>query len=185
MIDFDPAGLIEAVQETAEQVIDSVGESTLRAVAYAGADLFRDQVKQNALANKKTGILFDNIIVKRLEEESDGGKRQVYLVTVRSGPRGGDSAYYWRWVENGHIFVPPNRNISPKTGRTVGWKAHRQAARDAQAERDAVARAASLEFGSKRARPFPFMRPAYESKKQEAVNLMTQTLAEQLARNSR
>ena len=185
MIDFDPSGLIEAVQETAEQIIDSAGESTLRTVAYAGADLFRNQVKQNVLAHRKTGILLDNIIVKRLEEESDGGKRQVYLVTVRSGPRGGDSAYYWRWVENGHIFVPPNRNISPKTGRTIGWEAHRQRARDAQAERDAVARAAGYEFGNKRAKPVAFMRRAYESQKQEAVDLMTRTLAEQLARNAR
>lgn len=171
MIDFDPSGLIEAVQETAEQVIDSVGESTLRTVAYAGADLFRDQVKQNALANKKTGVLFDSIIVKRLEEESSGDTRQVYLVTVRKGPRGGDSAYYWPWVENGHKFVPPNRNVSARTGRTIGWAAHR--------------RAAELEYGTKRTRAYPFMRPGYETKKHEAVDLMTQTLAEQLARNSR
>lgn len=171
MIEFDPSGLIEAVQETAEQVIDSVGESTLRTVAYAGADLFRDQVKQNALANKKTGVLFDSIIVKRLEEESSGGTRQVYLVTVRKGSYGGGDAFYWRWVENGHKFVPPNRNVSARTGRTVGWAAHR--------------RAAELEYGTKRTRAYPFMRPAYETKKQEAVNLMTQTLAEQLARNAR
>jgi hypothetical protein len=171
MIDFDPAGLIEAVQETAEQVIDSVGESTLRAVAYAGADLFRDQAKQNALANKKTGVLFDSIIVKRLEEESSGGAKQVYLVTVRKGPYGGGDAFYWRWVENGHKFVPPNRNVSARTGRTIGWAAHR--------------RAAELEYGTKRTRAYPFMRPAYETKKHEAVDLMTQTLAEQLARNAR
>lgn len=171
MIDFDPSGLIEAVQETAEQVIDSVGESTLRTVAYAGADLFRDQVKQNALANKKTGMLFNSIIVKRLEEESSGGTRQVYLVTVRKGSYGGEDAFYWRWVENGHKFVPKNKNVSARTGRTIGWAAHR--------------RAAELEYGTRRTRAYPFMRPAYETKKQEAVNLMTQTLAEQLARNAR
>ena len=170
MIEFDPAGLIEAVQETAEQIMDSVGESTLRTVAYAGADLFRDQVKQNALANKKTGILFNNIIVKRLEEESSGGTRQVYLVTVRKGNYGGTDAFYWRWVENGHKFVPRNKNVSARTGRTIGWAAHR--------------RAAELEYGTKRTRAYPFMRPAYEGKKQEAVDLMTRTLAEQLARNS-
>lgn len=187
MIEFDPSALIDAVRATTEQVLDSVGESTLRTVGYAGADLFRDQVKQNALANKKTGILFDNIIVKRLEEESDGDKRQVYLVTVRSGRRDGGGAYYWRWVEFGHIFVPPNPNRNPKNGRTFGWKAHREAAREAQAKRDAdaaAALAAGLEFGTKRAQPVAFMRKAYESKKHEAIDLMTSTLAEQLARNS-
>jgi len=170
MIDFDPSGLVEAVRDTAEQVINSVDEGTLRTVAYAGADLFRDQAKQNALANKKTGVLFNSIIVKRLEEESNGGTKQVYLVTVRKGSYGGDDAFYWRWVENGHKFVPKNKNVSARTGRTIGWAAHR--------------RAAELEYGNRRTRAYPFMRPAYEGKKHEAVDLMTRTLAEQLARNS-
>lgn len=175
MIEYDPSALIEAVRATAEQVTNLVDESTLRTVGYAGADLFRDQVKQNALANKKTGMLFDNVIVKRLEEQSDGGRIQVYLVTVRSGTSASPGAYYWRWVENGHKFVPPNRNVSARTGRTVGWAAHR---REAQ-------RVADLEFGNKRTRAYPFMRPAYEGRKKDAVDLMTRTLAEQIARNSR
>ena len=170
MIEFDTSGLIDAVQQTAEQVVNSIDEVTLRAVGYAGADVFRDQAKQNALANKKTGILFDNIIVKRIEEESDGGKKQVYLVTVRNGNTSSPGAYYWRWVENGHKFVPRNKNVSARTGRTIGWAAHR--------------RAAELEYGNARVRAYPFMRPAYEGRKQEAVDLMTRTLAEMLARNS-
>jgi len=170
MIDFDPSRLIEAIRDTAQQVVNSVDEVTLRTVAYAGADMFRDQAKQNALANKKTGILFGSIIVKRLEEESDGGTKQVYLVTVRKGSYGGGDAFYWRWVESGHKFVPKNNNVSERTGRTIGWAVHR--------------RAAELEYGSKRTRAYPFMRPAYEGKKQEAIDLMTRILAEQLARNS-
>jgi len=170
MIHFDTSNLLEVVQQTAEQVVGLIDESTLRTVGFAGADLFRDQAKQNALSNKKTGMLFDNIIVKRLEEESDAGKIQVYLVTVRKGSEVGDGAYYWRWVEKGHKFVPRNKNISPKTGRKVGWAAHR--------------RAAELEYGNARVRAYPFMRPAYESRKADAVDLMTRTLAEQLARNS-
>jgi len=174
MIDFDPSNLVDVVRDTAEQVVNSVDESTLRTVGFAGADLFRDQVKQNALANKKTGVLFDNIIVKRLEEESDGGKKQVYIVTVRKGTSSSPGGYYWRWVERGHKFVPPNKNINPRTGRKRNWKQHREAARLAD----------ELEFGTKRARPYPFMRPAYEGRKQDAVDLMTRTLAEQLARNA-
>lgn len=169
MIHFDTSDLIETVRQTAEQVTNSIDESTLRTVGYAGADLFRDQAKQNALSNKKTGMLYDSIIVKRIEEESDGGKVQVYLVTVRNGSSARDGAYYWRWVENGHRFVPRNKNISAKTGRKVGWAAHR--------------RAAELEYGNARVRAYPFMRPAYESRKHDAVDLMTRTLAEQLARN--
>lgn len=171
MIHFDTSDLIETVQQTANQVINLVDEETLRTVGFAGADLFRDQAKQNALSNKETGLLFDSIIVKRLEEESDGGKVQVYLVTVRNGNASRDGAYYWRWVENGHKFVPRNKNVSAKTGRTIGWAAHR--------------RAAELEYGNARVRAYPFMRPAYEGRKQEAVDLMTRTLAQQLARNAK
>lgn len=170
MIDFDPSGLIEGVQELANQVTGLVDEDALRATAYAGADLFRDQVKQNALANKDTGVLFNNIIVKRLEEESDGDKKQVYLVTVRSGTSRENGAYYWRWVENGHRFVPRNKTVSARTGRTIGWAAHR--------------RAAELEYGNSRVRAYPFMRPAYEGRKHDAVDLMMRTLAEQMARNA-
>lgn len=170
-MDFDPSSLIEAMQETVNQVNGSIDEVMLRTVAFAGADLFRDQAKQNALSNKKTGVLFDNIITKRLEEESDGGSKQVYLVTVRNGSAASNGAYYWRWVENGHKFVPRNKTVSPRTGRTIGWAAHR--------------RAAELEYGNARVQAYPFMRPAYEMKKQEAVDLMTRTLAEQLARNTR
>ena len=170
MMRFDTSSLIEAVKQTAEQVVKSIDEPTLRTVGFAGADLFRDQAKQNALSNKKTGMLFDSIIVKRLEEESDGGKVQVYLVTVRNGNASRDGAYYWRWVEKGHKFVPKNTNVSARTGRTIGWAAHR--------------RAAELEYGNARVRAYPFMRPAYETRKRDAVDLMTRTLAQQLARNS-
>ena len=171
MIEFDISGLESAFGDFLTRVEDSVGESTLRTIGFAGAEIFRDQAKQNALANKKTGLLFDNIIVKRLEEESDGGKRQVYMVTVRNGRRDTSAgAFYWRFVENGHKFVPKNTNISPRTGKRVGWAAHR--------------RAAELEYGNARVPAYPFMRPAYEGKKQEAVNVMTETLKEQLERNS-
>jgi HK97 gp10 family phage protein len=171
MMDFDPSSLIETVQNTVNQVNGLVDDEMLRTIGFVGADLFRDQAKQNALSNKKTGILFDNIIVKRLEEESDAGRKQVYLVTVRNGNASSNGAYYWRWVENGHKFVPKNTTVSKRTGRTIGWAAHR--------------RAAELEYGNKRTRAYPFMRPAYEMKKQEAVDLMTRTLAEQMARNTR
>jgi len=169
MIRFDTSGLAHAFNIATQRLDEALGESTLRAAGFAGAELLRDQAKQNALANKKTGVLYDNIIVKRLEEDSDGARRQTYIVTVRNGNFKGDGAYYWRWVEFGHRFVPKNNRISQRTGKKTGWKAHR--------------RAAELEYGTASAPAYPFMRPAYESKKQAAVDMMTKTLAEQIKRN--
>lgn len=172
--------LQDAFKEMAERVEESVSESALRTAGFAGAEIFRDQAKQNSLKHKKTGVLFNSIIVKRIEEDSDGNKRQVYLVTVRSGRFGGDDAFYWRFVEDGHAKVRRNKTVSKKTGRVVGWRAHR--AREAKYWE---MQAAKLENGSATVPAYPFMRPAYESKKQEAVDVMTRTLAEQIARNAR
>ncbi|MBD8654120.1 HK97 gp10 family phage protein [Oxalobacteraceae sp. CFBP 13730] len=174
MIEIDASELQESLREMLSRVEDSVSESALRTIGYAGAEIFRDQAKQNSLANKKTGMLFDNIIVKRLEEDSDSGRRQSYMITVRNGTASSPGAFYWRFVEKGHKFVPKNKKVSKKTGKTIGWKAHRQAAQ----------LVADLEFGNKRTRAYPFMRPAYDSKKREAIDVMTRTLAEQIARNA-
>lgn len=170
MIEFDTSAFEAAMTATKNTITEALGESTLRTVGFAGAEIFRDQAKQNSLKHYKTGMLFDNIIVKRLEEDSDGGRRQAYTITVRNGTASSPGAFYWRFVEFGHKFVPRNKKVS-KTGRTVGWKAHRKVA--------------ELEYGTATAPAYPFMRPAYESKKQEAVDVMTRTLAEQIARNAK
>ena len=169
MIRIEGLDLAEVVGRTVDQIRSTVDEAALRKVGFAGAEIFRDEAKHNAQRHIKTGLLYENIIVKRLEEESDGGNKQVYLVTVREGGRGVPGAYYWRWVEYGHRFVPKNTKVSQRTGRKIGWKAHR--------------RAAELEYGTATAPAYPFMRPAYESKKAAASSMMTSTLSEQLRRN--
>lgn len=170
MIGFDTSDLMRAVTETVGQVRDSVDEPALRAVGFSGAEVFREEAKRNAQSHAKTYTLYNSIIVKRLEEQSDGSMRQVYLVTVRKGRYGGADAFYWRFVEEGHKFVPKNKNVSAKTGRTIGWAAHR--------------RAAELEYGTATVPAYPFMRPAYDSKKAGAMDAMTTKLKEQLERNS-
>lgn len=162
MIRFDVSSLREVTEQTVEQLTNALDEPALRAITFAGAEVFREEAKRNALSHKKTGILYNNIIVKRIEEESDGSKRQVYLVTVRAGRYGGGDAYYWRWVEGGHKFVP-------RKNQGTSWKAHRAAA--------------TLEYGTASAPAYPFMRPAYESRKGAAMDAMTEKLREQLERN--
>ena len=166
MISFDVEEFRASIIEGIDKVRAFVGEDELRAVGYAGAEVFLDEAKRNAASHIKTGLLYGSIITKRLEEESDSNVRQVYKVTVRAG-RGG--AFYWRFVERGHKFVPRNKKVSAKTGKKIGWKAHR--------------RAAELEYGTATAPAYPFMRPAYESKKQASVDMMGKKLAEVIQRN--
>lgn len=162
----DLTGFQQAIRDITGRLNEAVGESTLRSAGVAGAAVFRDEAKRNALANKKTGVLYENIIIKRVEEESDGARRQTYLVTVRSGKYGSDGdAFYWRFVEFGHRFVRPNPN-KYKGRKKAKWAAHRQAAQ--------------LEYGSAKAPAYPFMRPAYESKKAEAAGAVQAELSRKI-----
>lgn len=168
MIGFDTSDLLRVVAATIEQVTPD--EPMLREIGFAGAEVFREEAKHNAASHAKTWTIHRNIIVKRLEEQSDEHRRQVYLVTVRKGGYGGGDAFYWKFVEFGHKFVPKNTKVSARTGRTIGWAAHR--------------RAAELEYGTASAPAYPFMRPAYDSKKAAASSAMTKKLQEQLERNA-
>lgn len=151
-IDFTE--LNAAIVSATNEMREAVSEKSLRRAGFAGAEVFRDEAKRNAANNRKTGNLTNNIIVKRLEEESDGGNIQSYMVTVRNGSKDRDGAFYWRFVEFGHKFVPPNPNKG-KGRKKAMWELHREAAR--------------LEYGTATAPAYPFMRPAFESKKKEAA----------------
>jgi len=178
MIQFDVSQLQATVTDLVSRIGEAAGESTLRSTGFAGAEVFREEAKRNAAKNAKTFTIHRNIIVKRLEELSDAGQRQVYLVTVRKGNYGGSDAFYWRFVEDGHAKVRKNKTVSKKTGKVVDWKRHR-----ANEEKYWQKKAAEMEFGSARVPAKPFIRPAYESKKQEAADAMVSTLNEQLAKN--
>lgn len=180
MIKFDSSSLVADIRSLTAKIEAGLGERTLRRVGFAGAEVFREQAKRNAIDNVKTGTLYRNIIAKRVEEDSDGGNRQVYLVTVRSGKFNEDGdAFYWRFVEDGHKFVPRNKRVSAKTGKTIGWAAHRRAAdKKYSAEREG----SKLEFGTSKVPAYPFMRPAYESKKAEAIKVMQDKLGQEVSK---
>jgi hypothetical protein len=139
--------LLAGLQKLQEQC----GEQVLRAGGFAGAALIRDQAIRNA--PEITGVLKRNLIVKRREEASDGGRVQRYLVAIRQGKRGKEGdAYYGRWVEQGHKIV----GRKAKGGGT--WKAHRALA--------------AREYGSRTVPARPFLRPAWESLKRPMIAVM-------------
>lgn len=166
MIEFDGESLRVAIADMAKNLGDAVGQGPMRAAGFAGAEVFRDEAKANAQKSKKTGVLQNNIIVKRLEEEASD-RKQAYLVTVRSGKFGADGdAFYWRFVEDGHLIV--RRNVASQIASITKRRKEAKAA-------------ATAEFGNSRVAAQPFMRPAYESKKQEAIEAMQAKLAEKIA----
>lgn len=106
-----------------KKLSDAVGENALRAAGSAGAALLRDEAITRAPS--RSGILRDNIIIKRLEEEANGNESQTYIVTPRSKP-----AFYWRFLEFGTVKMPAR----------------------------------------------PFMRPAFDARREDALNKMREVL---------
>lgn len=155
------SAFLTGMREAVGQASDAVSERGLRRVGYAGAAVLRDEAKQNAAAHVDTGTVLRNIITKHIDEKSDGARLQTYYVMVRAGKFNQDGdAFYWRFVENGHKIVRRKK-------RNVGWKRHRELEQ--------------MEFGDKRVPPKPFMRPAYDAKRQAATDAMQAELARVLA----
>lgn len=147
-----------------DRLTEMLGENALRAAGYAGAKVFQEEAIANTDKFKDpTGVIKRNIIVKRIEEESDGAKKQTYRVVVRKGKMNveGD-AFYAGFVEFGHNIV--RRKPTDKT-----WKAHRAAE--------------LLERGSSRVPARPFMTPAYYAGVRAALDAMRTRLAEKLKEN--
>jgi HK97 gp10 family phage protein len=143
-----------------EKMLGPDAEAILRAGGFAAAAVYRDEAVR--LVPVDTATIQRNIIVKRIEEKSDGGTKQMYYVTVRKGKMNveGD-AFYWRFVEFGHSFV------RRKTKKSTTWKAHRAAMQ--------------VEYGSSSAPAKPFMRPAYDTKQKEAGEAGLAAMAEKFS----
>lgn len=138
-------------------------ESVLRSAGVAGARVFQAEAIENTNKFKKqTGVIKKNIIIKRVTEESDSGaQKQSYIVTVRKGPYEGGDAFYAPFVEKGHEF-----NGFRKKTDSMTWKAYRAAMK--------------TEFGTSRVPAVPFMRPAYESMKEQAKQAIRKRAVERL-----
>ena len=156
MADAISINLTGNITEALERLSSASAERVLRASGYAGAEVFVDEAKKRVPV--KTGTIKRNIIAKRIEEKSDSGVKQTYYVTVRTGNIGTEGdAFYWRWVENGH-------SLSRRKNKGTTWKAHRAAMK--------------LEYGDSKTAARPFMRPAYDAVKDEAVDAMRDKMAE-------
>lgn len=171
MFKFDGSQLTALVKQATEKLGEAAGESALRAAGVAGANVFREEAKRNLIANGSvdSGTILRNIIMKRREEDSNGNLRQSYVVTVRQGKFNADGdAFYWRFVEDGHLIV------KARMGKAKVSIARR---------RKLAAMFAEAEFGNSRVEAKPFMRPAYDSKREEVVGVITKTLAAEIKKN--
>lgn len=147
-----------------DQFSKGVSRNVLRGAVNAGASVIRNQARLNApvmykaLPNHQPPGTLKRAIVNHFVKELSNLTQIVINVAVRMGKsrRGqgkkqtlSQDAYYAGWIEYGHFFV----GHKPK-GTT--WKKHRE----------------TEKAGGKFIPAQPFMRPAYEAKKMNAVDAM-------------
>jgi HK97 gp10 family phage protein len=156
----------------------NIAKKHLNNAVAAGARIIRDEARNRApVSDGKTnknaspsGTLKRSIIVKWIRELSKYGMSTFY-VTVRSGKKYrkqgkkgnlSQDAYYWRYVEFGHKIVPRFK------GKYTDYALKGRTRQTGLAIRRRNA------TGS--VPPKPFIRPAFESKKQEALNAIINRL---------
>lgn len=162
-------GLSE-LKRALQQLPKNIGKNVLRGSVNAGAVIIRDDAKLRApvmqeatTAGQPPGTLRRAIIVKQIKEKS-GPEQQMFYVTVRQGKKyraqgkkgkKSQDAFYARWIEFGHFYAPPKPKAS-------SWAQHRQLSR------------------SKWVAAKPFLRPAFEAKKHDAVEVIKAYLVKRI-----
>jgi len=161
---------IDGLKEKLRAMDEELREKALRAATFAGAQVICNQAITNApeytgevsQGHPPPGTLKKSIIVKRIEEKC-GDYRQTYYITVRRGEKGTSSdAFYAHMVEYGHFARGPGQAL-------------KGSARNKAAQR--VALAAS---GAKFIPAQPFLRTAFEAKKEDAIRAIENKLSERL-----
>jgi len=165
---FKVEGLRE-LQDALKQLPDNIAKNVLRGAVASGAAVIRDQAKSNApvyhgdvsKGHPPPGTLKRSIYIKQIREFSDL-HRQVFFIGVRrgkqfrnQGKKGNLSqdAFYWTWVEFGHYW---------HSGKSITTKS----------ERGKLYRGESFHEGAQFVLAHPFLRPAFESQKDNAVEQM-------------
>lgn len=177
MSEIKVTGLQELNRNLARLAAD-VQRKYLRGAVAAGARIIRDAAMRNVPV--RSGTLRRALYSKWIQEAS-GNNRQTFLVSVRRGKnfqaktrtskRGrvtktkNADAYYWTWIEFGHIAAGPKR--------IAGGASRRESARQ------------KLKAAGRFVPPRPFLRPAFESNKLAAIEAVRVELAKRIAEGVR
>ena len=160
---------------------NKVARTILSKAVSAGALVVQQQMKQNAEGMRDTGTLARSIYRKYIREQS-GPEKKVFFVAPRQGKKFqkmgkkqiSKDAYYARWLEFGHFTRPPGTHLN-KQGLTRANKIGRKSNRGGV---DNAALADQVQSGTVKWVPaHPFMRPAFDTKKEASIDAMRQVLA--------
>jgi len=143
---------------------------------------------------KDTGTLARSIYRKYIRELSNQ-ETKVYFVGPRQGKmyrkmgkkQVSKDAYYARWVEYGHFSRPPGTHAINRRGVSGKWMKGDIVANRLPRTKDRTTQLESMVAAGtiKWIPPHPFMRPAFDVKKNAAVDAMGQVLGAGIAAAAR
>lgn len=159
--------------ETLRELPGTLSRRILAASVSAGALVIQQEMKKNAEGMRDTGTLARSIYRKYISEAS-GPEKKVYYVGPRKGVKGAKKklskrldAYYAQWVEFGHFSRP-----------TMGGAIKVRAGQRGRQEHVS----SLVQSGRVRWVPaHPFLRPAFDAKKDAAVDAIGKVIAAGLA----
>lgn len=149
-------GVLEALQALPREVASKNG-GPARAALARGARIIRDEARR--LAPVDSGSVRDNIVMKRDTQPQRAGANERYRV----GVRGGSLSTYSNTARNRRKGVVGQKY--EKAGATYYWR--------------------FLEFGTAKMAARPFLRPAFETKKEAALKEIVSSLSKGIARLAR
>jgi HK97 gp10 family phage protein len=164
--------------EALKDLPDNISKNVLRSAVGAGAAEIRKQAKANAEAMRDTGTLARSIYQKQIREQSNVGK-QVFYVGARQGKsyqkvgkKGvSQDAYYARYVELGHFSRRTTKGFERVSRNANRGGVNNQRLAD------------QVQAGTVKWVPAkPFLRPAFDVKKESAIQAMAKKIAERLVK---
>jgi HK97 gp10 family phage protein len=179
---------LDALKAALLQLPANIGKNVLRGAASRGAEVIKERAIDLAPSLQKVdrhknprvkGLLKAAVYQKQIPELSND-LLQTFFVGVREGKQRGKfqyavktsaggfalvDAFYWKWVEFGHFYVPP-RPRNATTGKLVKQSWHREQ----------VKASANAVF----VKPQPFLRPAYNEKSAQALQIMVDYMSKRI-----
>jgi HK97 gp10 family phage protein len=172
---------LKELERALRNLPDNVAKNGLRSSVRAGAKVIVDEAKVRAPVysgkvgknHPPAGTLRRSIIMKHIREAS-GRERQTFFVTVRSGKKYrkqgkkgnlSQDAFYWKFIEFGYYAGGSKKGMTYRGAR----KARREG---------------SLE-GARFIPAKPFIRPAFEARKTDALNAIKNQLSQRIEEESK
>lgn len=190
------------LQQTMRQVKGQMETRVARAMVVAAGGVLKKKAKAIAQANgsRKTGAMIKNIAIKRepsappgtaqyhlgvrsgkdlTRKQKNNGKRLVVKGNGRIGVEYTDNPYYWKWVEQGH-------KITPREPVPDGTTTFQQRLRNGKMSKVRTRKNVGTSIRQRRKHQTqsvdakPFIGPALEQGKTEAIDAMAARLQKEL-----